>query len=421
MTEREFDTAGAVGGRVRLKDRSGCRTADESYRPRTLDGERTIVLPDGTTRKVDALLLAALTTERGDLTVERLRELLDGLPGDLVVTPARRLPAGEPIGAADIRFGNALPAPPTRGERLAAARATETTGTTRPRPPGEEEAVVPQSGRGQEERGRHRMRIEQPLCIIDSEWNNGNLQTAEIVALAIRRMEPDGTWNQRTWCCRPGRPIQADAEAVHRISNEAADALPAFDTFAAEIAALLDGCDIAGYGVANDIQVLERELHAAGRCWQLEGVRIVDGLRLWQQRERRRLTDAYAQWVGGAPPHGRNHDAGHDVTVTAALIERMAEGAAVPDLHQEGHPGYVDPAGRFEKRGGVIHLRFGPHRGDPANAHPDFLNWMLDRDFAPSSLQVCRTILEELAADEPAAAVERDGKLVEDDPDGLPF
>ena len=37
---------------------------------------------------------------------------------------------------------------------------------------------------------------------------------------------------------------------------------------------------------------------------------------------------------------------------------------------------------------------FGRHRGDPVDAHPDFLDWMLGRDFPPSTLAVARAELQ---------------------------
>jgi hypothetical protein len=57
----------------------------------------------------------------------------------------------------------------------------------------------------------------------------------------------------------------------------------------------------------------------------------------------------------------------------------------------------VDSAGKFVRVHGEIRFAFGPHRGQPLDAvarmKPDFLQWMLTKDFAADTKAVVRDAL----------------------------
>lgn len=239
-------------------------------------------------------------------------------------------------------------------------------------------------------RPRHRLaNLARPLCVIDSEWTNASQAEARIVSLAIHKLLPDGTIEEHEWFVNPEKQIDPGSQAVHGISNEQAAAWPPFRDIAGEVAALLEDADIGGYSVSQDVQILERELDAAGIVLQTGGFRIVDGLRLWQMRERRKLTDAYQRFVGPIPEQIHAHDAGDDVRMTIAVIEALAGSATVDELHVEGNATMVDVAGKFvrDERGRIV-FGFGRHRGAPIEEHHDFLRWMLNRDFPRSTLDI---------------------------------
>ena len=235
---------------------------------------------------------------------------------------------------------------------------------------------------------------------------------ARLVSLAVHRLMPDGTIDDHEWFVNPEVPIDPGSGAVHGITDAQAATWPPFRAIAFEVADFLEGCDVGGYSVSSDFQILERELDAAGHDLRTADLRIVDPLRLWQKREPRKLTDAYERFVGPLPDGLRPHDAGDDVRMTVAVIEAMAGGATVDELHAEGNPRMVDVAGKFirDEQGRIV-FNFGKHRGDPVDAHPDFLYWMLQKDFAPSTLAVARAKLDRIhAPDDPAP----------DDPDAEP-
>ena len=260
--------------------------------------------------------------------------------------------------------------------------------------------------------------LARPLCVIDTEWTGPSHADARIVSLAIHKLLPGGAIEERQWFVNPETPIDPGSGAVHGITDAQAASWPPFREVAVEIAAFLNGSDIGGYAVSSDVQILERELEWAGCELRTTDLRIVDPLRLWQKREPRKLTDAYERFVGPVPDTLRAHDAGDDARMTIAVIEAMAGSASVAELHAEGNPNMVDVAGKFVRdEQGRITFAFGKHRGDPTDAHPDFLYWMLGKDFAPSTLVVARAELDRITA----PADEPEDPNAEEAEDGIPF
>ena len=243
---------------------------------------------------------------------------------------------------------------------------------------------------------------------------------ARLISVAIARLLPGGEAILREWVVNPGVPIDPGTTAVHDMTDADVKDLPPFEAVAFEFADLLADADIGGYSVASDIQILERELDASGHPLRTADLHIVDPLRLWHQREPRKLTDAYQRFVGPLPEDLRAHDALDDVRMTLTVIERMAADRSADQVHAETHPQMVDPAGKFVRdEQGRIAFAFGKHRGDPVDRHPDFLDWMLRKDFAPSTLAVARAELDRIRA--PAAPADGNDSQTPDTGDNIPF
>ena len=250
--------------------------------------------------------------------------------------------------------------------------------------------------------------LTRPLAILDAEWTSGNPESAHLVQLAIRCLEPDGVYTEHAWLIRPGEPIEAGAQAVHGIADADVADCPPFASVAGEVAEVLAGADIGGYGIAGDVAILERELGRAGKVWYPERVAMVDGLRLWQHLEPRTLVDAYRELAGGDPDNsGGAHDARVDVAMTAEVLEVLARqfalrlpggpaaGVQADDMHQAVSSGRLDPAGRFRRReDGVVVYTFGKHRLLPVRDHLGYLRWIIGQDFAPSTLRVAADLLK---------------------------
>ena len=237
--------------------------------------------------------------------------------------------------------------------------------------------------------------LTRPLAIVDSEWTDGGPATARIVSLAIARLEADGTDRRKCWVVNPETPISAASTEVHGIRDEDVVDKSRFREIADEVEEMLGGADIGGYAVVGDVQIIEREMNIAGREWTAHDVAIVDALTLWQKRERRRLEDAYRKFVGPVPEDIQAHDADADVDMTVAVIAALQNGKTIAELHEQGNEGMVDVAGKFRLDRGRIVFNFGPYRGTVATDEPQFLDWMLGKDFPQSTHQVVRELLRE--------------------------
>ena len=253
--------------------------------------------------------------------------------------------------------------------------------------------------------------LERPLAVLDTEWTCGSRKNAELVSVALTRYEPNGCQASHYWMVRPHGRIEAGASEVHGLSAADLADCPRLEEVAQDIRAALEGCDLAGYGVVGDIEVIERELGRAGAPWSPAGASIIDGLRLWQRRERRRREDAYRKFVGPVPDDIRAHDAACDVEMTAAVIAALRDGKSMRELHEEGNEDMVDVAGRFKRDHGEIVFNFGDYRGAIASTEPGYLQWMLGKDFPDSTLAIARSLLDaayRTVADEVAEETENE-------------
>ena len=238
--------------------------------------------------------------------------------------------------------------------------------------------------------------LARPLAVIDSEWSDGAPATARLVSLGIARHEPDGTQTTGYWLVNPMTPISAEATEVHGIRDQDVAGKPPFEDVAADVSPMLTACDLAGYGVRGDLLVIELEMQRAGLRWSPTGAAIIDGLRMWQLLEPRKLGDAYKKFVGPLPKTGRTHHAAFDVELTTAVIAALQRNRTIEEIHDQTNENMVDVAGKFRlDQGKRTVFAFGPYRGAVATDHPDYLEWMLRKDFPPSTLDVARRLLDE--------------------------
>ena len=239
-------------------------------------------------------------------------------------------------------------------------------------------------------------KLERPFVVLDSEWHVGKVIKARLVSLAVTRYEPRAESSVYSWVFNPEQPIDPSTTNIHGFKDEDVADQPIFAERAADVLDALKGADIGGYSVAGDIQIIQAEFQLAGLTWDIAGCAIVDPFQLWNARERRRLEDAYARFVGTSEKY-KAHDAGDDVAMTAAVIDAMADGRSVQELHDEVYSDMVDIAGKFRRNEtGEIIFAFGPHKGDLARFNPGFLSWMQSRDFPPSTLQAIDLIYKEM-------------------------
>ena len=246
--------------------------------------------------------------------------------------------------------------------------------------------------------------LERPVVFFDTETTGVNPRLDRIVEIACVKIHPDG--REERWVRRldPGVRIPAGATAIHGIRDEDVRGLPTFRDVAPELAAFLEGCDLAGYNIAGfDLPALRVEFLRAGVPFDVAGRRLIDAQRIFFVREPRHLAAAARYYCQA--DHGGAHGALADAEMTLKVLEgQLARYADIPrsvgELHElfcAGLDRDLDPEGRFRLVGGEPTVNFGRNRGrslkDISRQEPGFLRWILKGDFSDPVKEIARQYL----------------------------
>jgi len=246
-----------------------------------------------------------------------------------------------------------------------------------------------------------RLILERPLVVFDTETTGTDPTRDRIVEIALVRIRPDGARESLVRRVNPGIPIPPDTSAIHGIRDEDVKDAPAFPAIADEVLAFIGDSDLAGYNVLKfDIPVLQNELRRAGKTLPLDGRSLVDPQKIFFLREPRDLSSAVRFYCGkelvGA--HGALADAEATLDVLIGQLDRYPDlPSTVTELHDVVSDGLLDPEGRFRWREGEVVIGFGQHRGlrlkDVAAKTPEYLRWMISKEFSEAAKVVAREAL----------------------------
>jgi DNA polymerase-3 subunit epsilon len=232
------------------------------------------------------------------------------------------------------------------------------------------------------------LQLQRPLAVIDAESTGLDPRTARIVRLTVLKVMPDGSRQMKSNLVNPGEAISPGATAVHGLTDDdVADAKP-FRAYARSLAASLEDCDLAGFGIERfDLPLLEAEFRRAGVEFSLQGRAIVDAMAIFHKLEPRDLRAAYRRYTGAELPDVREHDTG----ARAALDVLEGEVAKHPELPHDPAalavwlrgtaPAPVDPEGKFVwSEDGEALINFGRFRGHRLSglheSQADYLAWV---------------------------------------------
>ncbi len=246
--------------------------------------------------------------------------------------------------------------------------------------------------------------LDRPVVVFDTETTGTNPRSDRIVEIACLKVHPDG--RRECWVRRlnPRMPIPAGSTAIHGIRDADVAGLPGFAEVASELAAFLEGCDLAGYNIAGfDLPVLRVEFLRAGVEFEVAERRMLDAQRIFFAYEPRHLTAA-ARFYCEAE-HAGAHGALADAEMTLRVLEgQFARYAQLPrsvvelhDLYCAGIDRDVDPEGRIRLVDGEPTINFGKNRGralrDLAREEPGFLRWILKGDFSRPVKEIAKKYL----------------------------
>jgi len=231
------------------------------------------------------------------------------------------------------------------------------------------------------------LKIDRPLAVFDLETTGIDKAEDRIVEIAIMRIEPDGGYDLFHTRVNPGMPIPEQATAVHGIGDEDVENCPPFGDIVDEVARLLRGCDLAGFGITSfDLPILVAEFARTGRNFRVAGRRVFDSLDIYRRMEPRDLTSAVAFYLGRG--HDDAHSAIGDVLATASVLDAQVAHYGLPDTPGELHREFieVDVARRFVRdAAGEVVFNFGKYRGrrlaEVVREDRGYLSWMQEQSF----------------------------------------
>jgi DNA polymerase-3 subunit epsilon len=241
--------------------------------------------------------------------------------------------------------------------------------------------------------------LSRPLCVIDLETTGTDTREDRIVEVAVLTVCPDHSVRSFVRRVNPGRPIPPAATAVHGIRDGDVADLPTFANLAPKLFSLLDGCDLAGFGIANfDLPLLVAEFARAGLTFPVAGRAVLDALALYRRREPRDLTAAVKFYLGGDRngAHTAVADAGNALAVLNAQVSRYGLPQTPAGIHAAVVD--VDVGGAFRRGpdGGVV-FGFGKYRGRPlarvAAEDRSYLHWILRQPFLDDARSLVRAAL----------------------------
>jgi DNA polymerase-3 subunit epsilon len=248
------------------------------------------------------------------------------------------------------------------------------------------------------------LNLNKPIAFIDLETTGINLSIDRIVEIAILKIKVNGEREVKTLRINPEMPISEESVSVHGITNEAVKDCPTFRQVAPQLAAFMDGCDLAGYNSNKfDIPLLVEEFLRAEVEFDLKNRRMVDVQNIFHLMEQRTLAAAYKFYCNKEIENAHNAEA--DILATVEVF--LAQLEKYKDVQIKDNKGNLytpvvnniealhkltmrtqnaDLAGRiqFNAKGQEI-FAFGKHKDKTVeevfSKEPAYYNWIMDGDF----------------------------------------
>lgn len=247
------------------------------------------------------------------------------------------------------------------------------------------------------------LNLKNPLVVFDLETTGTNTSKDRIVEMALIKVMPDGTVDEKSRRINPTIPIPLESSLIHGIYDEDVKDEATFTQVAKSMATWLEGCDLAGFNILKfDVPVLVEEFLRADVDFDVSNKKLIDAQKIFHMMEKRNLTAAYKFYCGKdlENAHSALADTKATYDVLLSQIEKY-DGMELTDLrgeklgtisndmdniHSITNSKMVDLAGRmiFDKNGDEV-FNFGKHKGklvaDVLKSEPSFYDWLMKGDF----------------------------------------
>ncbi|MDR3194582.1 MAG: 3'-5' exonuclease [Tannerella sp.] len=236
------------------------------------------------------------------------------------------------------------------------------------------------------------LNLANPLIFFDLETTGINISKDRIVEISILKVFPNGKEESKTRRINPEIPIPLEATKIHGITDEDVKDCPTFKTIAKSLAALIEGCDLAGFNSNRfDIPLLVEEFLRAGVEIDLNKRKFIDVQTIFHKMEQRTLAAAYRFYCSKELDNA--HSAESDTKATYEVLKSQLD--KYPDLQNNikylsefsSFTNNVDFAGRMiynDKMEEIIN--FGKYKGrlvtEVLSNDPSYYTWVMNGDFS---------------------------------------
>ena len=138
------------------------------------------------------------------------------------------------------------------------------------------------------------LNLRNPLVFLDLETTGINIVTDRIVEIALLKINPDGTQEEKEMRINPEMPIPPQVSKVHGIYDEDIKDAPTFKEVAKSLAKFIEGCDLAGFNSNRfDIPLLAEEFLRVDVDVDFKKRKFIDVQAIFHKMEKRTLAAAY--------------------------------------------------------------------------------------------------------------------------------
>ena len=121
------------------------------------------------------------------------------------------------------------------------------------------------------------MTTDKPIVFFDLETTGLNTTTDRIVEIALVKIHPSGTIEEKLRRINPVMPIPEAASAVHRIYDVDVCTESTFEDSSKEFHAFLENCHLAGFNIIGfDIPLLRNEFKRCGLHFSTSDRFVID-------------------------------------------------------------------------------------------------------------------------------------------------
>ncbi|TFH35391.1 MAG: 3'-5' exonuclease [Bacteroidia bacterium] len=235
------------------------------------------------------------------------------------------------------------------------------------------------------------LNLRRPIAFFDLETTGLNIATDRIVEISIIKIDTAG---KETWYTRrinPEMAIPEQSSAIHGITDADVKDCHTFRESAKEVAAFIEGCDLAGYNAIKfDIPVLAEEFLRADVDFDIRKRKYVDVQIIFHKKEQRTLAAAYKFYCDRSLVDA--HSSRADTQATYEILKAQLDHYSDLQNDIEKLAAYsqqnriVDLAGRIILNNEDEEVfNFGKHKGKSVSEvlkqEPGYYNWMMNGDF----------------------------------------